>query len=178
MLGHLIHQPLKNRRGVSLIELFLALAMAILLILVLAGLFQAQLKSYGYAVRQTDILANARQALDAGSSKPGMGTEARAALFSTGLSTAQLSLNTPGGVTAQYTLSGTDLLLTQSTQTLKLARNMTAVQIAYYNMNTSGLIMISTQAASASLVTAWVQNQQAGQKTYTFYSGGRLRNHP
>lgn len=178
MPGYAFDQPLKNERGVSLLETMIALALVVILTGMLAGLFGAGIKSFTYSTRLTTALANARKALDGGSSSPGMAWQARQALSVSELSASRLTLNLPNGTTPQYGLSGQTLNRSTADGTTSLATQVTGLQLAYYNIDSSGLIMVSTSAAFAGLVTAWVQTRQTGQKTYTFYSAGRLRNGP
>jgi Tfp pilus assembly protein PilV len=177
MPGHGADQPLISERGFSLVEALITLVLVVMLIGVLLALISAGIKSNLYATRQMTVLLNARQALDSGNSMPGMARQARSSLTSAGLSGTQLTLNIPGGSTSQYNLSGDTLTLSRLGQTFTLAKNITVLQVGYYNLDASGFIMVSTQAAAASLMTVWIQSKQNGGKTYTFYSGGRLRNH-
>jgi hypothetical protein len=176
MHRYAIYKPLKNRRGVTLVETMMGLALVMLLTAVITGLFGAAMKSFTYSTRQTTVLSNARKALDGGSAKPGMAWQARQALSISGLTATQLTVNAPDGSTSQYGLSGQALSLTKSGLVTPLATNVTSLQLSYYNADASGRIMVSTDTASSSLVTAWMQTQQPGRKTYTFFTAARLRN--
>jgi Tfp pilus assembly protein PilV len=177
MPGDSFHQPLDNDRGLSVIEVLIAMAIVVMITGAIVGLMGAGIHSFTYSMQQMHALSNARRGIEAGAPFPGMGWQARQAFTATGLSSSQLALTTSAGLTPQYNLTGQNLQITQSGQTITLATNITALQVSYYNMSSSGLIMLSTAAASASLATLWMQTQQSGQNTYTFYSGGRMRNH-
>jgi hypothetical protein len=60
------------------------------------------------------------------------------------------------------------------------AEGVSAVALNYYNLNDAGRIIESTAPASAALITAMVSihGKNPRRKTYNFFSGARLRNHP
>lgn len=176
MPRYALHQSLNGGKGFSLIEVMISLAIIVLLTGVLVSLFSAGIKAFMYSARQTTMLANARKALDGGSATPGMAWQARQALAVTGLSATQLHLSGPNASAPQFTFANQSLSLSLSGIVTPLTQNMSGLQIAYYGLDASGLVMISTDTANARLVTTWVQSQQTGGKTYTFFSAARLRN--
>jgi hypothetical protein len=176
---------MKNRtrsfeNGMSLIELAIGMASLVLIGGVIMGLFSAGMKSFIYTLRKTSVLTSARQAIEGGGSLHGMLWEVREALFVSDLTTSHLALNASDGTSVQYAVSNGDFLNTTQGVQKTQAQKVTSMQTQYYNMGGSGQVIQSTSAVSASFVTTWVQMVGTGKnsKTYTFFSGAELRNHP
>jgi prepilin-type N-terminal cleavage/methylation domain-containing protein len=166
-----------NRRGITLIEMMIGVAMLGIIASVIAGLFGAAEKSFVYASGQTAMLSGIRKGLEGGGVPHGVIWEARQATTVRSLSASALSLTTPDGSAPQFSLSGTNLQTVQSSITRTVAQKVTGLELAYYNLDSAGHIITAASAGAASFVAAQVQVQGSSAKTYTFYTGARLRNH-
>lgn len=177
MPEHHRRQPLS--RGFSLVELIVAAATAALIALVSAMLFKAAFVTYVYTVNQSAALAAARGAISGDGSRLGLLWETQSSDAVSALTADELTA-VASTDTIRFHLSDGDLYKTRAGVTTKLADDVDSLAINYYNVNASGLVVESTAANSASLVTALVtmRGNGANDKTYRFYSGARLRNHP
>jgi hypothetical protein len=182
MRRHGVYQSmtLHNKRGVSLVELSISLAGLAVISGVIAGLFGAGMKAFVYSMRTTAALSGARQVLEGGSRLPGMVWQLRDALWINDLATSSLAVTSSDAVTVRYSISNDTFWNTTQGAQKEQAKNITSLQTQYYNIGDSGLIIQSTSPVSATFATTWVQVQGRGKnrKTYTFFSGARLRNHP
>jgi len=163
-------------RGFTLIEAIVGLATLAIIAMVLTALFTAGVKSFVYASQQTAILTNARKMYEGDGAAHGFMWTLRDAKALQGISPTTLDLLDSDGSAVQFTLSNNSLTRTQNSRTVTLGKNVKAFTPAYYNLDSSGRIMISTSAATAAFVTVYVQSGQAGKKSYAFFCGMRLRN--
>lgn len=177
MPRHSRHQSLK--RGVTLIELLIAMTTAVTIATAATLLFKVAIRTYQTTARQTLALGSIRNALAGNGSSPGMLEAARLGKTLSSLGGSPLVVLSTSGVSSTFSLSGTDLYRADSAGSTVLAGSISTMTFGYYNMNASGLIMQSTAAASATMVTAQVTLTGTGtQKTYVSFGGARLRNHP
>jgi hypothetical protein len=177
MRGYHLHQPL-NRRGITLLELTVGIALAGVVGLVSAGLFKAGIKSYNYSYRQTRIISSARKAMAGDGPRLGMTLATLNASAVDALAVSSLTVTPAGDFSTTFLLSDGGLyrhrLATRSLQ----AESVTGLQVAYYNLDAAGRIMVSTSAASAAYVTTQIELKGArpGDKTYNFAAGALVRN--
>jgi len=169
------HQSLSG--GFFLAEAAVALITLGIILAVIVALFAAGVKTFVYTLRQTSVLTNAREMYEGNGPVHGLLWSSRNAASFQDLSTSSVDLNSAGGTPLQFTLSNNTLFRTQQSVSASLGNTITTLQPAYYNMNSSGLIVVSTSASSADFVTVFVQTVSPDKKTFSFYSGARLRNH-
>lgn len=171
------YQPLS--RGFSLPELVVGLATAGVIALVTASLMKAGIMTYNYTMRQNIMLAATRNALGGLGSLGGINQNGRGAYQVTAMNSANITVVAPGGASSNYFVSGDNMYQDRSGSTVKQAETVTSMTMNYYSIHPdTGLIMASTEAARASMVTALltIQGKTATQKTYKFFSGAQLRN--
>jgi len=176
-----MHKPLRSfgRRGVTLVELVVGIAVAGVLALITAGLFKAGLESYDYSYRQGYSIFAACRGFAGNGSKVGLIWSAQEAKAVSALSASSLALLSPSGTAILYTLSGNELRQTNAGVQELQAKPVTAVSFDYYNLDSQERIMVSTAPEAATLVTARlkvVAGYGARAKTYNFMSGARLHN--
>jgi len=170
-----------NRRGVTLIELMVGVATAVIIAAVSATLLKAGLMTYTYSVRQNEALTRARKALGNEGAATGVLRGSRTAYALSELNAAQVTVTaTTAATITSYYVSGGGLYRSVAGTPALHAEGITSLTVNYYNLNASGLIVESTAAASATLVTARVtlRGKTAQQKDYHLFSGTLLRNHP
>ena len=169
--------PGSNPRGMTLLELNLALLIIAVLTLGIATIFRLGIVQNKLATAETTVLFNVRKALHGDGKSDGMIFDALYASSATALSPAALAVYNPDNANLSYSLSsGTYLLLTSTSQAKTLATGISTMTISYYNMDSSGLIMVSTLPANAELFTASIR-LSLPKRTVTFYSGALSRNH-
>jgi len=156
----------------------MGVAIASVLALVIAGIFKAGVLTSRYSLAQTRILSEARAALiGTGKIKGVLWQTQEASSFST-MSSTSLALGYAGAASITFRLSGKDLLQGQLGVDQKVTTGISSIAFSYYNVDAAGLIMESTAAASAALVTASVALPGERGKSYTFFTGASLRNQP
>lgn len=148
--------------------------------LVTAGLFKAGLLTFNYAVRQNYALSSARKALDGDGPRYGMVWMSQGASFVETLAASSLTVAAPNALPTTFAVHGQDLYQSQLDVKVKHAEGVSSVALNYYNLDDAGRIVESTSPASATLVTALVsiRGKDPRRKTYEFFSGAQLRNHP
>lgn len=176
MPDHARHQPL-NRRGVTLVELLVAVTTAAVIALVSAQLFKVAVMTYNYTYRQNAALSAFRGTLSGVGSHKGVLEASRTASAANSLAAGSLSVST-NAVTTSFVLSTGTVVSAVSTTTYRLGDAMTTLTVAYYNLDSSGLVMVSTSAGSATFVTTLMTLTNSAGKTFRSYAGARLRNHP
>lgn len=174
MRQHRVYQSLKSK-GVTLVELMIALAVMGLVVGVVSTLLLTAVKSFNFTLRETSSLTNSRQAFDANRSRRGLLWQARDARAIGALSGSGLTVNLTDGSTVQYTLTNNGLMKTSGAAVVTQALNINSMEVKYYGVNSQGLVVESTSPALALMVTAWIQIPQA-KKNATFFSGASLRN--
>ena len=170
-----------NTRGVTLVELCVGLAAALIIGAVSAGILKAGIMTYTHSVRQNESLTRTRKALGGEGAAAGVVRAGRTAHTVDALNAASVDvLVSSSSVLTRYFVSGGNLLLSKDGVAAVHADKITSIAVNYYNMDASGLIIESTSAASARLVTALVtlQGATSKQKDYALFSGTLLRNHP
>ena len=167
-------------RGFTLVEAMLGIAVAAVVGLVSARLFQAGLKTYQFSVRQGAALAAGAAAMRGEGARQGMLPTARAAKYVQSLSATSLALVSPTSVVTTFYVSSGTLLRTQSPgTTLALVSDVGPLSVNYYNIDGAGLIAESTVTALATMVTfsLGVKGLPSSGPNILF-SGAQLRNHP
>lgn len=170
-----------NRRGLTLIELVVGLVTAVIIGAVSASLLKAGIQTYQFSARQNEALTRARKALGGEGSSTGLLRGSRSAYRVSALNASQAAVISTSAVTTSFSVSNNSLYRTVGGTPTVLADKITALTVNYYNLNSSGLIIESTAAVSATLVTALATLQGQGgskQKSYYLFSGTLLRNHP
>ena len=170
-----------NRRGVTLVELLAGLATALIIGAVSASLLKAGIKTYTYSVRQNEALTRARKALGNEGAASGVLRGSRKANAVSALNAAQVSVESSTSViTTSYYVGGAGLYRSIAGTPELQAESITQMEVKYYNLNGSGLIIESTSAASAVLVTAQVTipGKTSKDRSYHLFSGTLLKNHP
>lgn len=168
-----------NRKGFTVPELVIGIACAAVIGLVSTALFKAGVTTYNYTIRQNSILISASNALSGNGAKTGILSSARQSKDISALNTSSLVLLSTASNTTTFALAGENMTRTENGATVQLATGVSTVTFRYYNLAASGLIMVSTAANTASLVTTnlVVKGKFAKQRDYIFYGAARLRNH-
>lgn len=167
-----------SRRGFTLMELMMGVAVSAVLALVIAGLFKTGILTARYSLGQTRVLSEARAGLmGAGKVKGVLWQTQEASSFST-LSSTSLALGYAGAAAISFHLSGQTLLQSQLGVDQTAAVGVSTMTLAYYNLDAAGHVMESTAAASAALVTAEIVLPGDRGKNYSFFTGARPRNKP
>jgi len=161
----------------TLVELVMGLVIIAVIAGIITGLFKAGIKSFHYTLRQTLVLANARKAFDGDGSAHGLLWQAREAGSVNTLGASTLHVDSPQGFPVQYTLSDGVLWNIQRGDQTEQAKAVTAMQTKYYHMSDQGIITESVDASSATLITVFLQMEAPRKKSYSFFSGGQLRNY-
>ena len=169
------YQSLK--RGFTLIETLMGMVSCIIIVTVLVSLFQAGMKTFIYTWRQTSVFTNVRKMYEGDGPAEGFLWSSRSATSLRDLSTSALNLNAADGSQPTFTLSQGNLTRTLLGKTTILGTNVTTFTPTYYNLDALGHIMISTSTDVANFAAMYIQTQVPAKKTFSFYSGGRLRNH-
>ena len=170
-----------NRRGVTLIELLVGVATAVVIGAVSAGILKAGIMTYTHSVRQNEALTRLRKALGGEASAFGVLRASRAANAVSALSADTVGVVTSTSVVlTSYYVSGGKLYRSVDGVVTQHADEMTTVAVNYYNLDANGLIYESSVTASAMLVTAQVtlQGKTGKLRDYSLFSGTVLRNHP
>jgi len=172
-----MHKPI-TRRGFTLLELAVGIAVAGILALVSAGLFKAGIESYNYAYRQTRVIFGACRSFSGSGSRLGIIWMTQTASSVTDLSASALTLISPASTNVTFSALNNGLYRTQNGEQLLQADSVSAAEFRYYNLDTAGRIVVSTSASSAVFVTAKMSMSGIGakDKTYNFMSGARLLN--
>lgn len=170
-----------NARGLTLTELLVGLAAATIIGAASAGILKAGIMTYAHATRLNDALTRTRKAVGGEASAAGVLRASRTAHAVSALDAASVGVlsSTSAALTSYYVSDG-GLYLSKGGVSGLHADKVTAIAVNYYNLDGSGLIMESTSAASARLVTALVTvaGRTSRQKDYRLFSGTLLRNHP
>jgi hypothetical protein len=169
-----------NRRGVTLVELLVGIATAVVIGAVSASILKAGIMTYNHSVRQNDALTRMRKALGGEGSAFGVLRAGRAASSVSALNASSVGvLSSTSSVLTSYYVSAGGLYRSVGGASSLHADKVTSIAVNYYNLDGSGLIVESTAAASAQLVTALVtlRGQNNKQKDYHLFSGTLLRNH-
>jgi len=169
-----------NRRGVTLVELVVGVATAVVIGAVSAGILKAGIMTYSNSVHAHESLTRIRKALGGEGAAFGVLRAGRAANAVAALNAAQVEVNSSTStVLTSYYVSGGRLLRSVGGVVTQQADEMSTMTVNYYNMNASGLIVESTSTASATLVTALVtlRGKTTKLRDYQLFSGTMLRNH-
>lgn len=169
-----------NARGLTLVELLVGLVTAGIIGAVSAGMLKAGIMTYTHSVRQNDALTRTRKAVGGEGSAAGVLRGSRSAHTVSALAADEVRvLVSSSSVLTNYYVSGGDLFLSRDGAAGLHADKVTSIAVNYYNLDGNGLIVESTAAVSARLMTALVTvaGQTSKQKDYHLFSGTLLRNH-
>lgn len=170
-----------NSRGMTMLELVVALVTAAVIASVCAQVLLIGIKTYNYSSRQTASLTSTRKALAGDGARTGLLASARGAYSFSTLSTSSVAV-TAASYTANFYLKNSNLYRTASSTSNVQAGSIGALTLNYY-MSTNGIISSTTIASSAMMVTALISVTTAAVSTgrynaYSLYSGAKLRDHP
>lgn len=168
---------MKNN-GFTLIELIVGIAACAVLSLVVAGIMRAGLYTSNYSLRQTLILANSRKAIEGDGRLLGMAWALQESQAVRELSPAGLDLAPASGSSVQYASDDGALTRTELGVTRRLAQNISSIEARYYALDEQGYVRETADASSAVMVTTLVAMKSPNGRTYVFFSGAQLRNHP
>lgn len=169
-----------NSRGLTVVELMVGVVTATIIGAVSAGMFKAGIMTYTHSVRQNDALTRTRKAVGGEGAAGGVLRASRSAHTVNALDAGEVGvLVSSSSVLTRYHVAGGDLFLTKGGAAGLHADQITSIAVNYYNLDGNGLIMESTAAVSARLVTALVTvaGKNNKQKDYHLFSGTLLRNH-
>lgn len=169
-----------NARGLTVVELLVGLVTAAIIGAVSAGMLKAGIMTYTHSVRQNDALTRTRKAVGGEGAAAGVLRGSRSAHAVNDLNAGEVGvLVSSSSILTRYHVAGGDLFLSKGGASGLHADDITSIAVNYYNLDGNGLIMESTAAASARLVTALVTvaGKNSKQKDYQLFSGTLLRNH-
>lgn len=170
-----------NTRGVTLIELMMGVVTVAIIAAASAALLKAGIVTYSFSVRQNEALTKTRKALGRDGAASGIMPTGRYAHAVGALNAAAVTvLVSSDSAVDSYYVAGGALERSQGGTAAVHAESIASLAVNYYNMNSSGLIVESTAAASARLVTALVAMpaKTNKQKSHRLFSGTMLRNKP
>jgi hypothetical protein len=159
-------------------ELMMGVAIAAVLALVVSGIFKAGILTSRYSLSQTQILSEARTALIGSGRIKGMLWQVQEGSSFSTLSSTSLAVGYASAASISFRLSGKNLLQSQLGVDQKVTTGISSMTFSYYNLDSTGRIMESTDAASAALVTATLVFPGERSKSYNFFTGAALRNKP
>lgn len=163
-------------RGVTLVELVLGIAVAATLSLVVARMFQSAMVSSRWSALEITLLTNARKALAGDASFRGLVLDGQSSVQVTTPTASALGLVDSLGVSTTYTLSASgNLLSTKQGAAAVRASGLSELSFAYYAVDSSYLIFVSTYGQGTHLVTMSF-NLKRGSKKVAFFGGANLRN--
>lgn len=165
-------------RGFTLLEMIVALAIMAVTATALVGLFRAAITTSLFNTRQTFILSNSRKALKGDGSALGVQWAILDSTTVYNLSSSNLSISLSDGTSTTYSVSGDNLYRASLFSNSILAKGITGLQVNYYNLDTTGRIVVSTAPQNAALVTAafTLKGKLSRETTYYFYTGAWRRN--
>ena len=168
-------------RGLTLIELLVGMATAVIIGAVCAKILHLGIVSYNYAYRQNASLIRTRKALVGDGAHTGVLAESRGAYAVSGVQASTASvLSTASAVLTNFYVTNGNLYRTKAGAASVQADSVSSLSLGYY-MSTDGMISSTTVISSATMVTALVtvgSGTTSAQKPYSLYAGARLRNHP
>lgn len=168
-------------RGMTLIELLVGIATAVIIAGVCAKMLHLGIVTYNYAVRQNTSLTRMRKAVAGDGAHVGVLGASRAAYSLSAVQASSIAvLSAPSAAVTNYYVTNGDLYRTQAGVSVVQADAVSSLSLGYY-MSADGLVSSTTVAASASMVTALVTvgtGTSVAHRTYTLFSGAQMRNHP
>lgn len=167
-------------RGATLVELLVGIATAVVIGAVSASILKAGIMTYSHSVRQNEALTAMRKAVGGEGAAFGVLRASRAASSVSALDAASVGVvSSTSAVLTSYYVSGGKLYRSVGGAAGVHADKIASIAVNYYNLDGSGLIVESTAAASAQLVTALVtvKGQNSKRRDYHLFSGTLLRNH-
>ena len=164
----------------TLIELLVGLVTAVIIAGICAKVLQLGIMTYTFSARQNAFLSQVRKAVAGDGAHLGLLWEGRGSTSFSALSAVSMAVVSSDSVNTSFFIANGNLYRTKATDTVIQASGINSLSLNYYNMSAAGVIMTSTAPESATLATALVtmQGNSNTQKTYTLFSGARLRNHP
>lgn len=170
-----------NSRGVTLIELMMGVVTAVIIGAASAALIKAGILTYSFSVSQNAALTRTRKAMQGEGSASGILPVGRGAYAIDEMNASEVEvLSSSSAVLTSYYVSEGNLIKDTDGVPGLHAESITTVEFNYYNLNASGLIVESTSAAGARLVTALVTvaGKTNKHKDHKLFSGTTLRNMP
>jgi len=170
-----------KRRGMTMIELLVALVTAAIMASVCAEVLMIGIKTYNYSSRQTASLTRTRKALGGDGSRTGLLGSARGAYAFSTVSTSSVAVAAASSATNFY-VKNSKLYRTKSGTSNVQADSFGSLSLSYY-MTTNGIISSTTIASSATMLTALVTVTTGAVSAGTYdafslFSGAQLRDHP
>jgi hypothetical protein len=166
-----------NRRGISLVEIVIASAVAVVVAALAATLFRNGSRSVAFIFRESIVLTEARKVFDGERERTGLLPQLRGATAVQSLGENTLALQTlTSTVTFQNSPAGLRRLENENDSLL--GKDIAVTALAGYDVDENGLVIESTSAATARLVTVRAESGAAGKRDYVFFSGAALRNRP
>jgi hypothetical protein len=163
----------------SLIELLVGIATAVILVGTCAKILQLGIVTYGFAARQTASLTRTRKAVAGDGQSVGILEASREAYVFSNLLASTVTLTAPSSVATSYYVSSGNLYRNRGGVGAVQSDGINSIALNYY-MATGGMISSTTLVSSATLVTATVTvgtGTSVANKTYALYMGASLRNH-
>lgn len=170
-----------SRRGATLVELMAGVVTAAIIAAASAGLLKAGMMTYTASVRQNEALTKLRKAVGSEGSATGILPVSRGAYAVNALNAAQLAvLSSSSAVVMSYYASAGNLIKSQGGVPATHAESIGTIAVNYYNTDSNGLVVESTTAAGARLVTALVTYPAKTNKLkdHKLFAGTLLRNMP
>jgi hypothetical protein len=169
------------RKGMTVIELLVGLATAMILVGVCAKVLQLGIMTYAFSKRQNEALTRTRKAVAGDGANGGILEAGREGYQFASLQASSMTvLAAPGSSATNFFVTGGNLYRTSAGVGSKLADNVYTVAMNYYT-STNGMVSSTTVVASASMVTATVSvgtGTAVASRAYILYTGAQLRNHP
>lgn len=163
----------------TIIELTIGSAVIGIIAIVMAGIFKAGVGSSNYSLRQGLVVANAQKAVFGERLRRGVSRALQDGVGVNALNADSLDFRTWDSPDVDYYIENGNLIRSHSGLAKPQAVGVTGLEVRYYNLDSNGLIIESTAAVSAQLVTARIAMQGKGStKSYAFFTGATMRNHP
>jgi len=176
------HRQSLRAHGFTLPELLVGIIFIGVVSLVLARVMFAMVSAVNYTLKQTSVMASARQALTNRGDNPGLIWLVQVSTAVRSLSTSTLQVITPEPAAIDYYImnyrSSSVLVQSQTGVITKQAPNISTLHVDYYEIGGNGRIFESTVAAQASMAafTLTVSTRSAKLKPYVLYSAAGMRN--
>ena len=168
-------------RGMTIIELLVGMATALILVGVCAKVLQLGIVTYGFASRQNTSLTRTRKAMAGDGARVGVLEASREAYAVSGVSGSTVSVMAASSLATSYYVKNGSLYRDRGGVSSIQADAVTSLSVNYY-LATGGMISSTSVAASATMVTAIVTigtgTASTAKKPYSLYTGAYLRNHP
>lgn len=177
---HHLQQSLarRGRRGLTLLELVLGLALTALVGLVAARMMILVARTSQYTFREMTALSSSRKALLEAGAWRGMARAAREASAYVGLSSTTLALTLPGPHDVLFSTAPNGLVQLYDASSSTQAAEVTGLSITYYHIvSSTGFISEAVMPSSATYALIRVtMTGKSRQKSYDMTTGAYARN--